>query len=1612
MGIVERYLLQLKNEKRRWRRSAVILAALSLVVMVGVSWNLRITGVAMANGANCGLEEHKHTEECYQSAETCTYEEHIHSISCYSDDTADIETSSDWEKTLPDLTGIWAEDIVLVAQSQLGTGESEKNYVVADDGETRNGITRYGQWYGNPYGEWSAMFAMFCLNYTGIPEELVPWSPGADMMMRLAQDEEILIEPDENVGAVGNLLFMNTDDDSNADNVLIVVGSVDGEITAIGGDLDDTVKEITISEKDTDILGYISIQQVQPELSMSAGTFRVQKDDKTYTIDVYALPVDSKGNRITDFPVTDLGEFSVTYSNRVNGVTVEDKFDSDLGAYQSAYFGTLNTVSVDNIASVWCSRYYDWGNKYALAYRQTNGSENTKWLTSTNSDTSLYLRYIPEYTVKFVSEGNSLSEKVGYNGYPTLTEPNEWEREGYTLLGWTINGNEQNVYTYEELLQMPITENVTYTAKWVQDITISFELGEYKDQLYSVDSIETHYGASISPLPTPAWKNNAVAMAFDGWYVNEELTEKVTAEYKFYADTILYAKWMPKEEGYFLYFMDFAREGQTPLVLMTYSVTEGQTASPYVPGNAPEGTDWDGKWYLEYTCQNEYNFSIPVSQMTDHLTGASGRDLYVYPGTVDVCRAIFVTYGTKVDPITTIPGTTIDLSKYVPERTGYEFKNWTLKDGTVVSNQYELNETTTFYAQWEPGYVPFEAILRIENANDTNMTQAEILGTWYAKAGSQIRVKSTYKGSGNSRTGTHEVVCVVDGTEYPVYKNSGLTEKATLSDVYAKYFVYNNTGTTWTDEVNWDDVFIGGEVPYSTRPISSAGDTIINFDYMRVRNDIVFTISNASDGAYLDIYKLQKNGLITGSVTYTGTKPTREGSNVSAKGISAQNITWSYTAGSRIGDNYNNYYTLHDMKYGQRIYEVYPVGGSWLTIRDESFHWYKSGSGALFSSRREDLSSDFFSSSGRALTPYSLTAVFSDEDKIGLMYAIECLEGETADFTINGVGYKVQTQLCEVVNHTGDFSQKDLLGCGKEGSASYTNLNTTNSTLGGTSVRTLFGTKYWDYYKIYDGVSSLSDIDKAYIFYYTRIYMDLEFSFAYDSNGDGVNETVKYEDIAYGEKIDEYQFGKPDYEYHNLLNREGYEFVGWLDANGFVLEAEDWNSMIAVGDSEDNAMIFIAKWEKISNNIVEYYEDRSSPEPFESHYFEDGELVQYPTMTVYPQGWVWQEYGEGLFQRFDWDVPMYGEYGVQETRVINGEEVVVNVIRIYGTWDESHTKVIYDPNPPQGGVPGSEPTDPNEYTIWQSSVPVASRGDTANEDPEMIFVGWKLDRNGVVYQPGDHVQVQWPRTMVFTAQWTKTENVVYLRYDPNGGTPEEIYPNDKGYPYEKNATASVWDNKLISDSQYFTRTGYEFIGWNTEPDGTGTSYAPDSTIVLKEPVTTLYAQWQANLHTLTLYKVDAADNNPLDGAKFGLYKQENDMFLTVDSLTTGIDGSIIFNDLESDTLYKLVEEKAPDGYAIIAKETFFKLNPYGDTISLVFCDSEGNITSAPNGITGEYHTGNNFLTITAQNISGYELPATGGMGIYLYLLCGLILTFAPLVYGLSLRRKHERRSEH
>ena len=71
------------------------------------------------------------------------------------------------------------------------------------------------------------------------------------------------------------------------------------------------------------------------------------------------------------------------------------------------------------------------------------------------------------------------------------------------------------------------------------------------------------------------------------------------------------------------------------------------------------------------------------------------------------------------------------------------------------------------------------------------------------------------------------------------------------------------------------------------------------------------------------------------------------------------------------------------------------------------------------------------------------------------------------------------------------------------------------------------------------------------------------------------------------------------------------------------------------------------------------------------------------------------------------------------------------------------------------------------------------------------------------------------------------------------------------YPVEGTMTPQTVNAKTDTalNANSFTREGYNFAGWNTKADGSGTPYADKATVNLTEN-TTLYAQWEDN-HSLT-----------------------------------------------------------------------------------------------------------------------------------------------------------------
>ena len=207
-----------------------------------------------------GTGEHTHTDACYKRELICTLPEHTHTADCYSDPEADTEGEADWTQSFPQeaLTGDWAQDTVTIAASQIGYAESTRNWQLNDDG-TRGGYTRYGAWYGSPYGGWNGMFAAFCLHYAGVDEDFLTTANAAGVnawAVALCQAGQLQGPGHEAVP--GDIVFLGSDDKIESCAVVADVDTASGAptLTLIAGDVDNTVAELTVPADSDTILGY------------------------------------------------------------------------------------------------------------------------------------------------------------------------------------------------------------------------------------------------------------------------------------------------------------------------------------------------------------------------------------------------------------------------------------------------------------------------------------------------------------------------------------------------------------------------------------------------------------------------------------------------------------------------------------------------------------------------------------------------------------------------------------------------------------------------------------------------------------------------------------------------------------------------------------------------------------------------------------------------------------------------------------------------------------------------------------------------------------------------------------------------------------------------------------------------------------------------------------------------------------------------------------------------------------------------------------------------------------------------------------------------------------
>ena len=180
-----------------------------------------------------------------------------------------------------------------------------------------------------------------------------------------------------------------------------------------------------------------------------------------------------------------------------------------------------------------------------------------------------------------------------------------------------------------------------------------------------------------------------------------------------------------------------------------------------------------------------------------------------------------------------------------------------------------------------------------------------------------------------------------------------------------------------------------------------------------------------------------------------------------------------------------------------------------------------------------------------------------------------------------------------------------------------------------------------------------------------------------------------------------------------------------------------------------------------------------------------------------------------------------------------GEQFTINAnTTLYAQWTPTYT-VTYDGNT---NTSGNTPIDVSSPYLSASLVTVlGNSGSPVLEKSGFAFAGWNTEANGsgTSYSPASTFTINANTTLY--AQWTPTYTVTYNGNTNTSGNP----PIDGSSPYVSTSLVTVLGN---SGSPVLAKTGSTFAGWNTQANGSGTSYSPASTFTINAN-TTLYAQW-------------------------------------------------------------------------------------------------------------------------------------------------------------------------
>ncbi len=296
---------------------------------------------------------------------------------------------------------------------------------------------------------------------------------------------------------------------------------------------------------------------------------------------------------------------------------------------------------------------------------------------------------------------------------------------------------------------------------------------------------------------------------------------------------------------------------------------------------------------------------------------------------------------------------------------------------------------------------------------------------------------------------------------------------------------------------------------------------------------------------------------------------------------------------------------------------------------------------------------------------------------------------------------------------------------------------------------------------------------------------------------------------------------------------------------------------------------------------------------------------------------------------------------------------------LYAQYIDGFT-LTYDVN---GGV-GTVPTDANGYVEGESALVQDGTGLT-RDNGSMLFSHWNTLENGYgISYKADQICTMSGNTTLYAQYITG----IKVSYDANGGS---------------NAPASsalfVPGNFVTLDSgnNLTPPSGKIFTGWNTQSDGSGTSYDDDGSYVF-ESDTILYAQY-ADVGLPTVERIGVAREN--GGAYISLILSDTPLEGTMYyyAISTVTDGTTNAADIVNPPTYGSVIQQSGKGG--LQNPTYFGVSSldnhtqyyisvvltYGDilsTVSVAQIDTFTPLTITPSASGGSYNASSNTLSVS------------------------------------------------